>query len=204
MTAQNYEACIEKVLFFEGGFQNDPNDSGNWTGCKPGAGENEGTNRGISACSYPHEDIANMTEARAKEIYRSDYWDKVQGDALPAGPDLCTMDGAVNSGPSRGVQWLQRAIGVDDDGIVGPLTIEAANEADDHETINRMCDERMQFLRGLETWPLYGDGWTNRVEDVRTTAHGMVEEIRPPIEVARVDITFTGNVVITINGVELE
>jgi lysozyme family protein len=174
MTAANYNACISKVLKYEGGYQADPNDKGNWTGCKVGAGVNKGTNRGISACSYPNEDIKGMTEARAKEIYRKDFWDKILGDELPAGPDLCTFDGGVNSGQSRGVKWLQRAVGCEADGAVGPQTIAAANDADDHVTIDRMCDDRMDFLRGLSTWPTYGKGWTSRVEDVRKTAHGMV------------------------------
>ena len=98
------------------------------------------------------------------------------GDMLPAGPDLCTFDGSVNSGQSRGVKWLQHAIGVAEDGIVGPVTIEAAHKTDEHNTIDAMCDQRMDFLQGLETWPLYGTGWTSRVEDVRATAHDMVPE----------------------------
>jgi lysozyme family protein len=182
MTATNYSDCIDKVLEYEGGYQADPNDKGNWTGCAVGAGTNKGTNRGISACGYPHEDIKGMTEERAREIYRSDFWDAIKGDDLPAGPDLCTFDGSVNSGRTRGVQWLQRAVGVDADGIVGPLTIEAANAADDHTTIDRMCDDRLTFLRSLSTWDLYGKGWTARVGDVRAEAHRMVEEVEPPGE----------------------
>jgi lysozyme family protein len=151
MTAANYEACISKVLSYEGGFQNDPNDSGNWTGCAAGAGANRGTNRGISACSYPNEDIKGMTEARAKEIYRQDYWSPIRGDELPAGVDLCTFDGSVNSGQSRGVGWLQRAVGVEADGVVGPQTLSAVYEADDHVTIDRMCDDRLNFRLGRTT-----------------------------------------------------
>ena len=66
MTAANYNACISKVLEYEGGYQADPNDRGNWTSCKIGQGTNKGTNRGISACSYPNEDIKGMSLARAK------------------------------------------------------------------------------------------------------------------------------------------
>lgn len=212
MTAANYNACISKTLEHEGGYQNDPNDSGNWTGCKKGQGTNKGTNRGISACSYPAEDIKGMTEARAKGIYRADFWSPIHGDELPAGPDLCTFDGAVNSGQSRGVKWLQRAVGADADGVVGPQTIAMANAADEHVTIDRMCDDRLAYLRGLSTWPNYGKGWTRRVEDVRKTAHNMVtdephpEPPDPPLEplpvedLATVEITYTGNVVITVNG----
>src|SRR5262245_15763096 len=111
MTTLNYGACIDKVLQYEGGYQNDPDDKGNWTGCACGAGQNKGTNRGISACSYPDEDIKNMTEERAKRIYRGDFWNPICGNDLPAGPDLCTFDGSINSGRSRGVEWLQRAVG---------------------------------------------------------------------------------------------
>jgi len=180
MTAANYNACISKVLKYEGGFTQDPNDKGNWTGCACGSGTNKGTNRGISACSYPAEDIKGMTEPRAKEIYRADYWNPIHGDELPAGPDLCTFDGAVNSGQSRGVKWLQRACGAPADGVVGPQTIALANAADEHVTIDRMCDDRLEFLRGLSTWDRYGKGWTSRVEDVRKTAHGMVVDVPHP------------------------
>jgi lysozyme family protein len=176
VTAANYNACISKVLEYEGGYTRDPNDRGNYTGCQVGKGENKGTNRGISACAYPNEDIKNMTEARAKAIYHADYWDPIFGDRLPAGPDLCTFDGGVNSGQSRGVKWLQKAVGAEADGVVGPQTIAMANAADEHVTIDRMCDDRMAFLQGLSTWDRYGKGWTRRVEDVRRTAHNMVAD----------------------------
>ena len=174
MTAANYNACISKTLEHEGGYTRDPNDRGNWDSCKIGVGNNKGTNRGISACSYPNEDIKNMSLVRAKAIYHTDYWDPIFGDQLPAGIDLPTFDGSVNSGRSRGVKWLQSAIGVEADGVVGAKTIAAANTADEHVTIDRMCDDRMKFLQGLSTWDRYGKGWARRVEDVRRTAHGMV------------------------------
>jgi len=217
MTAANYNACISKVLRYEGGYQNDPNDRGNWTGCAKGSGTNKGTNRGISACSYPNEDIKGMTEPRAKVIYRADYWDPIFGDQLPAGPDLCTFDGAVNSGRSRGVKWLQRAVGADADGVVGPQTVAMANAADDHLTVDRMCDDRMAFLRGLSTWDRYGKGWTTRVEDVRRTAHSMVvdephpelpEPVEPPFEpepeplVVTVRITVPPGVIVNVEQVD--
>jgi lysozyme family protein len=203
MTAYNYSRCLDNVFKHEGGYQNDPNDTGNWTGCEKGKGTNKGTNRGISACSYPNENIKGMTEERAGEIYHDDFWEPILGDDLPAGVDLCTFDGSVNSGKSRGVKWLQQAVGVTADGIVGPITVDAARAADDHSTIDRMCDLRLDFLRGLSTWDLYGKGWTTRVEDVRTTAHGMVrEEVRPQVASITVDIGVPDGIAVTfsING----
>jgi lysozyme family protein len=142
-----------------------------------------------------------MSEARAKAIYHADYWDPILGDRLPAGPDLCTFDSAVNSGQSRGVKWLQRAVGCEADGVVGPQTVAAANAADDHVTVDRMCDDRMNFLQGLSTWDRYGKGWTRRVEDVRRTAHDMVtDEPRPEPDPLPPPVTATKTITITITA----
>ena len=172
----NYQECFGHVLGSEGGFQNDPNDKGNWTGCAKGQGKNIGTNWGISGCAYPDLDIKNLKQEDAEEIYHRDYWMKVWGDDLPWGIDLATFDGGVNSGCSRGVKWLQQAVGTAQDGIMGPDTLSATLEAYDHKTVDKMCDARLAYLKGLSTWPNYGKGWTARVEDVRETAHRMVTE----------------------------
>jgi lysozyme family protein len=208
MTAENYAACLDKTLGYEGGYSDDPNDPGNWTGCAPGAGELKGTMKGISACSYPDEDIANLTDDHIAEIYRQDYWDVVKGDDLPAGLDLCTFDGGVNSGPARGLQWTQEATGAAPDGVCGPETIACCQAAEPHAAIDAACDARLAFLRTLDTWPRYGEGWTNRVEDVRRTAHSMASAAppAPPPEPAPAPETQTVSITILIElpaGVKL-
>jgi lysozyme family protein len=176
MTTANYEACLAKTLSYEGGYSSNPDDPGNWTGCAQGAGTLKGTNKGISACAYPDEDIANLTDEEIEAIYFEDYWAVVGGDELPAGLDLCTFDGGVNSGPANGVTWLQRAVGVPDahvDGAFGPETRQYAQAAEPHAAIDAACDCRLAFLKSLDTWPTFGAGWQNRVDDVRKSAHDM-------------------------------
>jgi len=63
----NFDKVIDKVLINEGGYVNDPHDSG---------GE---TNFGISKRAYPNVNIKELTTAGAKSIYKKDYWDKVKG-----------------------------------------------------------------------------------------------------------------------------
>jgi len=75
MTA--FDKAFEILIGHEGGYVNDVNDRG---------GE---TRYGISKRAYPHIDIANLTLAQAKEIYRTDYWDKVKCSSLP--PDLALL-----------------------------------------------------------------------------------------------------------------
>ncbi|MBK3411478.1 putative peptidoglycan-binding domain-containing protein, partial [Methylobacterium ajmalii] len=97
-------------------------------------------------------------------------WDAVQGDALPAGLDYALFDFAVNSGPKRAVIGLQRALGIADDGRLGPVTLAALAGRDVPGLVNALCDGRLAFLRALSTWPRFGRGWGRRVEEVRAAA----------------------------------
>lgn len=171
MARDNFEAVMEEVFRHEGGLSLDRRDPGNWTGGKVGVGELRGTNFGIAAHAHPGVDIRALTKAQAREIYRRQYWAPVRGDDLRPGLDLVAMDGAVNSGVSRGVRWLQSAVGVAQDGRMGPVTLAAANGAGSPvAVIQRACAARLGFLRGLRTWGSFGRGWSRRVASVEAVA----------------------------------
>lgn len=158
MTAANFEPSMVAVKPHEGGYVNHKKDPG---------GE---TNFGISKRAYPHLDIKNLTWTKAKGIYRADYWNPIKGDLLPKGIDYVTLDPAINSGVSRGVKWLQAALGVTQDGHVGVKTVEAARKADPVKIVKLVCAKRSGWLRGLKTWSTFGKGWARRVAEVEVTA----------------------------------
>lgn len=158
MAKPNFEAVMEQIFRHEGGYVNHPSDPG---------GE---TNFGITKRTYPKVHIRSLTKGKARDIYRRDFWNKIRGDDLPHGIDLVTMDPAVNSGVSRGVRWMQKAMKVTADGKVGPQTIRASQDADPVETIKRACANRMGFLRGLRTWTTFGKGWSRRVAEVEAVS----------------------------------
>lgn len=160
----NYLNSINFVLKYEGGYVNDPHDPG---------GE---TNMGISKRAYPDLDIKSLTKAKALIIYRKDYWDKVQGDYLPAGLDLVALDAAVNSGTNQSTKWLQSAVGSTPDGIIGPLTMKAIQEGDTTKIIEEALHKRLLFLKGLKTFPRYGKGWLNRLQALHTLALSQVKK----------------------------
>lgn len=166
----NFDRALAEILRHEGGYVNDPHDPG---------GE---TNMGISKRSYPLEDIKNMTRERAAVIYRRDFWNAVRADELPDGVDLAAFDAAVNSGPSRSAKWLQRAVAVRADGVVGPNTLAAVGKADPARTINRMLDDRLAWLHGLPTWERYRIGWSRRIGEVRSVGLDMAEAAQSPAE----------------------
>lgn len=160
-----FEQAFKVVVGHEGGYTANTADPGNWTGGRCHAGDCRGTKYGISAAAYPQLDIAGLTLAQAQDIYRRDYWDRVQCGKLPASLALLVFDAAVNNGVARAARWLQAAVKVPQDGMIGPATI-AAVEAQAGNGF-KLCAEfqatRLVFMAGLATWKTFGDGWARRL-----------------------------------------
>lgn len=164
---QNREKAIGWVLEHEGGFTNHPSDPGG------------PTNFGITihdARMYLNNaaDVAfmkAMQKSDAIAIYRAKYWDKVRGDELPTGLDYTLMDYGVNSGVGRAIKVLQRKVRTNVDGVFGPMTLKAMHDYVDAygvaNLITTINDERLDFLKALRTWPVFGKGWGRRVADVK-------------------------------------
>lgn len=168
----NFQRSLSLVLKWEGGFVNHPKDPG-------GA-----TNKGITLATFRRyvkrngtvDDLKRITDAQVSTVYRKQYWDAVKGDDLPSGVDYAVFDFAVHSGPARAAKYLQAAVGVDQDGKIGPVTIAAARGMNAVDLVAAICAKRMAFLKRLNTWPTFGKGWTNRVNDVVREAAKMVSE----------------------------
>jgi lysozyme family protein len=148
-----FDQCFEKVVSHEGGYVNDARDPG---------GE---TKFGISKRAYPQIDIENLTLDAAKEIYKRDYWDRAQCDKLPASLAYLVFDCAVNSGIGQSIRFLQRAVGVADDGVIGPLTLTAIGRYDQESLAAKFLGQRLDFMTRLSTWEVFGKGWSRRVAD---------------------------------------
>lgn len=161
--ADHFDTFILRILSHEGGYSSDRTDPGNWTGGRVGAGKLVGTKYGIAANTYPHLDIKNLTWAQAVEIYRTDFWLASRADRLPPSVGFQLLDGAVNSGIRQATRWLQRAVKVADDGIIGPVTKRAVAAADPADIVMRFLAERLDFLTGLRNWPDHGRGWARRI-----------------------------------------
>lgn len=146
-----FRVFIERLLDHEGGYVNHPNDPG---------GE---TKWGISKRSYPHLNIRDLTRDAAIEIYRSDFWDLSEADQLPPPVAFQLLDAAVNSGIPQATRWLQRAVGVADDGHVGSVTLAAIRAADPADLVMQFNAERLDFMTKLAGWQTFGKGWARRV-----------------------------------------
>ena len=177
----NFEACLAEVLKHEGGWADHPADPGGATM----KGVTIGTFAQFKGRKVTKGELRNISDADLRAIYQRKYWNVVRGDDLPAGLDLVAFDAAVNSGPSRGARWLQMGLGVAADGKVGPQTLAHAQAANVPQVIDYACNARLDFLRGLKTWPTFGKGWARRVSDVRSTAKRMAVVKSPQVTVGK-------------------
>lgn len=168
MAKGNFPACLDVTLVHEGGWSDHPRDPG-------GA-----TMKGVTLATFRQwrpeatkDDLRAISKADLRMIYHDGYWKPVAGDDLPFGVDLVVFDFGVNSGPSRAARYLQRAVGVAQDGKVGPQTLAAVKDAAPLTLIKKYSAARLSFKQGLRTWDVFGRGWARRVAEVEAKAASM-------------------------------
>jgi lysozyme family protein len=166
---ENFDAALKAVLKHEGGFANHPSDPGGMT--------NLGVTKAVWEEWVGHpvteKDMRALTPETVQAMYRRKYWDKVQGDFLPAGVDMATFDLAVNSGPGRAAKFLQEIVGAKPDGFIGPQTLTLLAQKDPKQVVADYNAKRQAFLEGLPTFSTFGKGWTRRVSEVTQEALAM-------------------------------
>lgn len=128
------KSYIEEIVKVEGGYVNDPNDSGGET--------NWGVTVAVARAFGYTGSMRSMTKDQACDIYKARYWDPLRLTEIWAlAPALAAelLDTGVNQGVDRAGTFLQRALNalnkqgslypdVTVDGRVGPMTVAALRE----------------------------------------------------------------------------
>ncbi len=146
-----FDRSFDRLMGHEGGYTLGVGDPG---------GE---TKWGISKRSYPKLNIKTLTREQAKAIYLSDFWTRGKMDQYDSAISFQVFDFAVNSGIETAIRKLQSAVGVADDGHVGPITVAAIKAMSVTDIIMRLAAERLLFYTRLSTWGAFGRGWARRV-----------------------------------------
>ena len=115
-----------------------------------------------------------LTIDDVRALYRTRYWSKIKGDALPSGLDGALFDFAVNSGPRRASLALQSLLSVKPDGVIGPNTLGAIYASNASLLNAKLASARLEFLRSLPAFTTFGKGWTARVNRIAEEAARMV------------------------------
>lgn len=158
-----FDRVLPYLLQDEGGYVNDPTDRG-------GA-----TNKGVTQTTYnayrkrkdlPVRDVRQIADSEVGEIYKRQYWDTVKADLLPNALRYTVFDMAVNAGPVRAVLILQAAAKIKEDGVLGQMTLGAAERV----TLSEYSKAREQFYTGLvrqrPPQSKFLKGWLARVAKV--------------------------------------
>lgn len=131
-----FTKALELVLAHEGGYGNDPDDPG---------GE---TYKGVSRKMHPlwlgwhtidmlkkQENFPKNLEANSdlqhevESFYKVQFWNRISGALIQEQAVADSIfDFAVNAGISTSVSLAQKVVGVKDDGINGPDTLQAINK----------------------------------------------------------------------------
>ena len=154
----NFDQAFDILLKHEGGFSDHPAD--------PGGKTRFGITEAVAREVGYRGDMRELPMDLAKRIYKSRYWDAVRANELPEAVRYAVFDAAVNSGPRQAIRWLQRAVGVKDDGIIGPKTLAAVREADPERLLRRFLSQRLRFMTNLPNWGSFSRGWARRVADL--------------------------------------
>jgi len=141
------------------GYVNDPVDRG---------GE---TKFGVAKNANPELNITTLTWAQAKDVYYRKYWLAGRCDQLPFRVAILHFDGCVNFGVARANRFLQNAVGVTPDGIIGPATLGKVRMLDEIKICNNICNQRDTFYRNIVAkrpeQNRFLNGWLRRNNEMR-------------------------------------
>lgn len=170
------ENPIDTILKHEGGYVNHKADKGG------------PTNFGITIHTYSKwlgrpatiNEVKNMEESTAREIYETSYLTGPRIHLLPDPPQTLVLDMSVNHGPRNAIRMVQRVVNlagfgpISVDGVLGPNTrkhVDRAIEAMGPYFQNALVDERNRFFRSIvrrnPDQEVFLRGWLNRSESFR-------------------------------------
>jgi len=163
------DAQISEILRREGGYVDHADDRGGPTNY----GITQATLAAWRRQPVTPWQVKTMTEAEAREIYRTNYIDKPGFDAIPdAGVKGFLIDYGVNSGPGTAAKALQTVLGVPADGAIGPQTHAAIAAVTNWPAVyNALIAQRSQFFLGIvgrdPSQAVFALGWRNRIAEFK-------------------------------------
>lgn len=155
------------ILRREGGYVNDPDDSG-------GA-----TNKGITIATFRHYYGANatikqlqaLTDEQWMHIFLCGFWNPFKADniANQSIANIC-VDWAWASGTGTAIREVQALLGVAVDGIVGAKTLAAINNAIQRHLFAKIQSARLRFVEGVvrrsPRKKKFLNGWRRRINSL--------------------------------------
>lgn len=159
-----FDDCLKFVLAREGGKVDDPTDRGGRTayGITQRVFDLYRAQQGLEA-----KDVWEITPDETAQIYGKDFWNAYRCGKFRPPVDLVVFDAFVQHRPRVVAQMVQRAVGAEVDGLIGPKTIERANSLEPSLLAERIIQLRLQLYQNIishdPTQGRFMKGWLNRL-----------------------------------------
>ncbi len=118
----------------------------------------------------------DSVDGDAEDIYYTWFFKPLEFEVLPSGVDYALLDFAVNSGVGGAIRCVKKKWKFPAVGKMDPKFLWALKSRDPIQTINDICDARLDLMRGLKAWAKFEANWTKRVNKVRERALAMAKE----------------------------
>ena len=115
--------------------------------------------------------LKNISFQHWRDVLKTLFWDKWRADEIDNQSIASILFDWVWASGGYGIKLPQKILGVKQDGIVGPITIEAVNSRDPKELFEAIKAERIAFIdRICQSRPAnnkFKNGWLNRINDIK-------------------------------------
>jgi len=117
-------------------------------------------------------DLKTLSSHWLVSKYIGNYWKPSRAEEIPEPVCYVVANFAVNTGVSHAAKFLQRALGITDDGIIGPDTIDHCYKVDVQELATDVLDNGRRYYHSLGEANPNLKGWLNRTNDLETKLCG--------------------------------
>lgn len=156
----NFSNLKRFILSFEGGYVNDPDDSGGETNkgitIKTWRGAGFDTFKKIPVLQVGKKCYTNvtkslyeMTDAQWELVFKKYYWDRWKADEIQNQSIANLLVDWVWASGVWGIKMPQTLLKVTQDGIVGPKTLNALNSQEPEQLFKRLVREREAYIERL-------------------------------------------------------
>lgn len=180
MTSKDFMEAFSFTRKWEGGYVNDPDDPGGATKCGVIQSTYDAYRR---SKKLPAQDVRYITQEEIEDVFYELYWRAGHCDQLPYPLNVVMFDTFIQYGVKGGIKVLQRTLHVNQDGVLGPITLEAMSKPDSHKLAIAVCDtrriKRRERVQEKPSQQKFLRGWLNR--DVDLIRHVTACKRREPL-----------------------
>lgn len=152
------------------GYANDPADSGGATMCGITIATYRSYRKRLGYASTSVEDLKAISFDDWRNILKSMFWDKWKANQINNQSLANILVDFVWASGVNGIKIPQRILGVKADGIVGPVTLAAVNNADSSSLFDEIHKARIEFVENIvnrrPSQSRFIKGWKRRINAI--------------------------------------